>query len=120
MDNKKIMSLYISKQLNRDLTKYIIDNDLDLEKITVNKLIANIISEWINEPTLDKRNIIKSGKKDEDGELCRRLNISLDEDKLILLNRIHMERYIYQASTKNGLALNIVNQWARNNLKFVN
>ena len=43
MDNKKIMSLYIGKQLNRDLTKYIINNDLDLEKITVNKLIANII-----------------------------------------------------------------------------
>lgn len=117
MDNKKIMSLYISKQLNRELTKYIIDNDLDLQKVTVNKLMANIISEWINEPTLDKRKIIKSGKKDENGELCRRLNISLDEDKVILLNRIHMERYIYQCSSKNGLALNIVNQWARNNLK---
>lgn len=120
MDNKKIMSLYISKQLNRALTKYIIDNDLDLEKITVNKLIANIISEWISEPTLDKTNIIKSGKTDENGELCRRLNISLEEDKLILLNRIHMERYIYQCSSKNGLALNIVNQWAQNNINFIN
>lgn len=120
MDNKKIMSLYISKQLNRELTKYIIDNDLDLQKITVNKLMANIISEWISNPILDKRNIIKSGKKDENGELCRRLNISLDEEKLILLNRIHMEGYIYQCSSKNGLALNIVNQWAIKNLSYRN
>ncbi|MGL5352181.1 MAG: hypothetical protein ACRDA5_02500 [Clostridium sp.] len=113
---KEVIQLKLRKKLVRALTDYILANDLDLEKITINKLIANILNDWILVPKLDQELIVKIKGIDKDGNMCRRISVSLEKSTLTCLNRIHVKKYLYDCPTKTGLAINIIEQWASGNI----
>lgn len=114
---KEIIQLKLRKKLVGALTDYILANDLDLEKITINKLVAKILNEWILSPKLDQDLIVKSKAIDNEGNMCRRISVSLEKSTLINLNRIHLKKYLYNCPTKTGLAINIIEQWACGNIE---
>ncbi|MGL5084539.1 MAG: hypothetical protein ACRC68_02265 [Clostridium sp.] len=113
---KEIIQLKLRKKLISALTDYILLNDLDLNKITINKLVANIINEWILDPKLEQELIVKVKGIDDEGCICRRISVSVEKSVLINLNRLHLKKYIYNYPTKTGLAVNIVEQWANKNI----
>lgn len=113
---KEVIQLKLRKKLIRALTDYILINDLDLEKVTINKLISKILSDWTIEPKLNKELIVKIKAVDDDGQICRRVGISIDKTMLINLNKIRLKKYLYACPTKTGLAINIIEQWAHDNI----
>lgn len=114
--NKKVIDIYISNNLKSALNKYILKSGLDLDGITINKLIASVIKEWVYRASIDRNKIIKATRKDKNGEEWSRIGISLDSEIFYRFNSLYLIKYFKYFTTKRALALNIVEQWAEKNI----
>ena len=111
------LTIYIDKYLKNALSKYIIDNNLDYKKITIQKLSRQILKKWLEEKrTLDDRYIFYKNKSSGKENLTRMVLYIRDEE-IIELNRIFVLNYTSKVSSMNMLVVNILEQWAIKNIK---
>lgn len=111
------LTIYIDMYLKNALSKYIIDNNLDYKKITIQKLSRQIIKKWLEEKReLDDRYIFFKNKSSGKEKLTR-MALYISDDDSIELNRIFIRNYTSKVSSMNMLAVNILEQWAIKNIK---
>ena len=113
MDEK--IAVYIDQDLRESLELYIIDNDLDRERITLPKLANKIVKEWYQDPVLEDEFIFFSYRKGYSGRV-RRLTIFLEEEEYIKINRLYVRKYIRKIRSDNMMLANAIEQWAIKNI----
>lgn len=106
---------YIDHELRESLELYIIDNDLDRQKITLSKLANKIIQEWYENPIINEKDIFFSYRKGYAGRV-RRLTVFLTEDEFINLNRFYVRNYLTKIASVNMLLANVLEQWTIKNI----
>ena len=113
--NQDKMVFYIDNELREILELYIIENNLDVEKITLTKFANKIIKEWYKDPKLDEEYIFFSYRKGYTGRI-KRLTVFLEESEYINIRRFYIKNYIRKLQSENMMLANVLEQWAIKNI----
>ena len=113
--SKDKIAFYIDHDLREALELYIIDNDLDREKITLAKFADKIVNEWCMDPVLNDEYIFFAYRRGY-AQRIRRLTVYLTNEEYVRAHRIYVRKYLRNIQSLNMMMANILEQWAIKNI----
>jgi len=123
MEETEKIFIYINRELKKALSCYIVfhnlnisDNKLDKKKFTENRFATLILKAWVNSPSLKLDTLLFKGIK-RGQNLNERMNLRIDKDTYMKLSQIYVEKYYRYCESLNFLVVNILDQWAIENVE---
>ena len=98
----------IDEYMRESLEKYIFNNGLYKERVKLNEVATKIVIEWLNNPVLDRKNMIYSRANEFRNVI---IIIFLSEKQYEKIYKILVSDYGRDCRTPNTLIYNIIKQF---------